>query len=179
MSIKQITLIPILALALLSCRNNKTVQQEMPLNMEVLTTNTLLEYNKQMIAIQKAEMDSFVQASADSFKMTPTGVFYSIPANTEAYKTLSTTGSVLVTYTIKLFDGTVCYNQRQELLSLSSNTNIRGVSEALEFLAIGHSSKLLVPYYLAYGLPGNDRVPSATPILIDIKVENPNHKKNQ
>lgn len=172
-NMKQITYISILAftIALLGCRNNKSVQQEIPLNMEILTSNTLLEYNKQMIAIQKAEMDSFARVSPDSFLTTPTGVYYTIPVGKD-YQTVAPNTMVTVTYNITLLDGTICYNTRQEKLGIGSNTNIRGISEALEYLAIGYPSKLLVPYYLAYGLPGNDKVPSASPILINIVVEN-------
>lgn len=162
-----------------SCANKPKQNEGIKVSYNEVTQKTLMAYNKQMIAIQKAEIDSFISHSTDSFLTTPTGVSYTLPQKKEATKMVSGDKPLLVTFTIKLLNGKTCYKERQEVITLGSNTKIRGIGEALPYLAMNCKSQIVVPFHLAYGLRGNERIPAASPLLVEIYIEKANLKKDQ
>lgn len=169
----------LIATTIFSCGNKSKRDAGVKVNYDRVAQKTLVAYNKQMIEIQSAEIDSFIKASKDTFLFTQTGVGYTLPKDQKEITPVPKDKPVIATYTIKLLNGKVCYKTQKEMLSVNGNTNIRGIGETLPFLAMNYPTQLVVPFHLAYGLPGNEKVPAATPVLIEIFLEYGNLKKDQ
>lgn len=88
---------------------------------------------------------------------------------------------ITLNYEVSLLDGTVCYTS-EELGAKIFEVGHGGVESGLEqgvlFCSLGSKARLILPPYLAYGLPGDgDRIPARSIIVYEIEVVNLTNKK--
>ncbi|MBN2682710.1 MAG: FKBP-type peptidyl-prolyl cis-trans isomerase [Bacteroidales bacterium] len=168
-------------LLFLSCSDN-TENDKKPLSTkEKQEKKEMLEKaNKGLVKIHNERIIQFAKRRKWNLTQTETGLWY------EIYKTsngvpVKTGDVVTLKYSIILLDGTLCYSS--DSLGLKSfKVGQGGVESGLEegilLLKNGDKARLVMPPYMAWGLPGDgDKIPPLSIIayileLVDVQNEN-------
>lgn len=117
--------------------------------------------------------------TANDLKILPSGVQYQIFHNGPGRIPKPTNSEVLVTYTAKLIDGTVCDSGSFKTFYVSDL--IPGWQEVLCLMSAPSYAKIYIPYTMAYGVDGskktggNFHVPPYSTMIFEIdlhEVEN-------
>ena len=113
-------------------------------------------------------------ANTDSLKVMPSGLQYKVFFDGYGRTPKPTNSEVLVTYTARLIDGTVCDSGSQKLLRVSDL--IPGWQEALCMMKGESHWQIYVPYTMAYGVDGskatggNFHIPPYSTLVFDIEL---------
>jgi FKBP-type peptidyl-prolyl cis-trans isomerase len=121
------------------------------------------------IASESASMISYCTANSINYMTHSSGILYEIiTPGTNPTPTLSS--KVLITYTGKLFDGTVFDSQSNPALTgWVLSTLVDGWKIGLPLIKKGGRIKLVIPSSLGYGCAGSGTsIPSNSPLFFDI-----------
>lgn len=79
-----------------------------------------------------------------------------------------------VNYTVKLLDGTVCYqSEKNEIKTFRiDHSDVEtGIQEGIKKMHVGDQAVLIIPSHIAHGLLGdNDKIPPLQILVIDIEL---------
>lgn len=68
-------------------------------------------------------------------------------------------------------NGAVFDTSRGKAIELEVSRQVKGLAEALATLPSGTKCKLYIPWYLAYGAKGTDKIPPYSALVYDIEIE--------
>ncbi len=162
-------LIAFLLLIISSCQSDEKKPVEVQWSKE-----KSMELNKRIALEEKIAIKLFLaQHSAWKMIETGTGLQYYIYENGTGETPHE--GSVVdVEYSIKMLDGTLCYeNEKDEVIEIViDHSQVEtGVQEGLKKMRVGDKAQFIIPSHLAHGLTGDlDKIKPLSPIVVDIKL---------
>ena len=136
------------------------------------SAKNLITLKKENIQEQDSTIKAYLAHRKDLImKESKSGLRYKIYENGKKVKAESG-DSASVKLRIKLLDGTFCYQTDSKELDqfLIDRNNIEsGINEAVQYMHLGDSAKLIIPSHLAHGLLGDrDKIPPLSTLLVDI-----------
>lgn len=137
------------------------------------TKNELVEENKRNHQVEIAAIKTFIDTSNWPMQETRTGLHYWIyePGNGESAKK---DDHVLITYTISLLDGTICYKtdtENAKEIHIGHGQIETGLHEALQLMHAGDKARFIFPSHLAFGLTGDSqKIPQRASLVYDIQL---------
>lgn len=125
--------------------------------------------NEVMIRKEDSLIQDFVNKQKVPFIKNENGVWY--------HKAIETTNDSLINDTCVQFYYK-CYTFSSDfIVSEKISVNIGkkeipvGLEDGIKMMRKGEKMKLIVPWYLAYGMKGKDNIPPYTSLIYDIRVE--------
>jgi FKBP-type peptidyl-prolyl cis-trans isomerase FkpA len=137
------------------------------------------QVNKDLIPSQRMyiqqetdEINQYIKAHQYPMLATGTGIHYMIYEHGQS-KDLAKVGNyVQIAYTIKLLDGTLCYDSKndgpREFLVGKDDVET-GIHQAVQLMHLGDKGLFILPSYLAQGIAGDrDKIPPGAVVVYDI-----------
>ncbi|MGM0532634.1 MAG: FKBP-type peptidyl-prolyl cis-trans isomerase [Bacteroidota bacterium] len=138
-----------------------------------VTTDDLIEANRNLVNQEQGEIKEYVKEEGLEMEKTGTGLWYKISESGEG-DAIQTGDVVELDYTVRLLDGTLCYdseNRGPKSFKVGKGNVESGLQQGILFLKKGAKAKFIMPPHLAHGLVGDDdRIPSRAIIIYDIEV---------
>ncbi len=159
-----------LALALISssCENE---QRQQP---RTYTQEELFDANRKMVSSESDLIDAFIAKNGWEMEKTATGLRYDIyhdstgkPPTAEMIATISYSAYLLDSTRINATDQMTLQQFR-----IGRDDVISGLHEAVMLLSAGDSARIILPAYLAYGLTGDNNIPSNAALFYDLTLVN-------
>ncbi|WP_444820497.1 FKBP-type peptidyl-prolyl cis-trans isomerase [Thermophagus sp. OGC60D27] len=140
---------------------------------------TYININRKLVEREQETIEKFVVENQLDMKSTGTGLWYRIddPGTGELIRK----GEVVsLEYTIKLLDGTLCYDSEElgpkEFLVGRGGVEA-GLEEGILMLKEGARASFIMPPHLAHGLIGDDgKIPSRAILLYNVEVVDVKHQ---
>jgi len=133
------------------------------------TEQSLIEMNKAMTLREDSLIQEFINKQSVVFRKIPSGIWYRIQKTTklDSIKNDSIISFSYIVYSlegVKLKEG-IKTNQfnKKELPA--------GLEEGLKLMRKGESARIIIPWYLAYGMQGNEEIPPYTSIIYDVSCD--------
>jgi FKBP-type peptidyl-prolyl cis-trans isomerase len=135
------------------------------------TRKELVEENKRNHQEEIVAIKKFIATSAWPMQETSTGLHYWIYEPGKGKKA-EKDDRVIITYTISLLDGTLCYQTDSESakeIHIGHGSIETGMHEALQLMHAGDKARFIFPSHLAFGLTGDSqKIPQRATLLYDI-----------
>jgi len=129
---------------------------------------TLLDINKTLTVREDSILQEYAKAKPD-FKKSELGFWYKIN-NLNANPLLKKNDSFRCKIDIFLLNGRRIQAD-EKVIVLGKKQLIRGLEEGLKLMRRGESATFIFPWYLAYGMKGDDKlIPSYTSLIYQIEV---------
>ncbi|MBK3518103.1 FKBP-type peptidyl-prolyl cis-trans isomerase [Carboxylicivirga marina] len=138
-----------------------------------VTKDMLLEMNRQMVNTEQEVIQKYIEDNGLDMQKSETGYYYQIttPSNADSIRIGD---GVVLAYTTRLLDGTICYSSATEGLmnfTVGKAQVEAGLEQFVQVLGQGAIAKLILPPYLAHGLAGDDnKIPKLAILMMDIEV---------
>ncbi len=161
-------LITFLAITLLSASCDRRAKRPP----KTYTQDELIELNRQKVGLETDLIDAFVEKSGWAMIKTPTGLRYDIygasPGEVGRKGMVAT-----ITFKAYLLDSTVVEStdiSAPRQFRIGESDVVSGLHEVMTLLSKGDSARVIIPSYLAYGLTGDEKIPSNAALLYDLQV---------
>jgi FKBP-type peptidyl-prolyl cis-trans isomerase len=126
--------------------------------------------NKEFAALEKEEVNHYIDSLGLDMKETPLGIRYRIIQ--EGNGDIPEKGNtVTVNYSIRALDGDICRQLRNKTktIIIGKGEIERGIEESVLLLSVNGKGEFIVPSYLAYGVSGlKGCVPPWTAVICEI-----------
>jgi len=138
------------------------------------------EVNKELIPSQKMyikqetdEINQYINVHKYNMQTTGTGIHYMIYSQGKGV--VPQGGEyVQIAYTIKLLDGTLCYDSKTDgprEFRVDKDDVESGVHQAVQLMHLGDKGLFIIPSYLAHGIAGDrDKIPPGAVVVYDISL---------
>lgn len=157
---------------LYSCLRDTPEQNE---KVPAIDEETLISTNRYIIQKEVERIGNYVERRGWDMDTTKSGLWYKIikkGAGPDAVKGKIAT----IEYEISLLDGTVCYSSEQSGLkqfAIGSGGVESGLEEGILLLNEGAEAIFILPPYLAYGIPGDQKkIPPNASLVYNLKLKN-------
>lgn len=160
-------------LLLISCKGKEKDHVPPAINGGERKKETMMEINKYLVKKDSEIIESYVNRVGWDMTETESGLWYEIYENGEG-KEAKTGMQATISYTIKLLDGTVCYEVTKEnpkSFLVGQGGVESGLEEGILLLQEGDKARFIMPPHLAHGLIGDDdKIPSRATIIYDLSL---------
>jgi FKBP-type peptidyl-prolyl cis-trans isomerase len=145
-------LIAVFALTM-SCKNRpresfKTLKEE-----ELMQSNALIEWNKELVAEHDRFLQRIVNTLPGTWSKTENGIYYRYSDTDSAVFTLDENDKVTLNYRLKLMNDSVV-ERAQISVVVDKNELPSGFNYGIKLARNVGRVELIVPFYLAYGVKG-------------------------
>ena len=130
----------------------------------------LLNINQAIINMEDSLLFQYVSTIDSVFQRSDIGLWYRISARTNNVQ-LSEKSIATISYQLFLLEGTLLTEEKQTV-EIGKKQIPKGLEEGLKLMRKGETATLIVPWYLAYGIKGNNIVPPYTSVIFAVKIEN-------
>jgi FKBP-type peptidyl-prolyl cis-trans isomerase len=118
------------------------------------------------------EINQYIKVHQYPMLTTGTGIHYMIYEHGQG-KDLTKVGNyVQIAYTIKLLDGTLCYDSKKDgprEFLVGKDDVETGIHQAVQLMHLGDKGLFILPSYLAQGIAGDrDKIPPGAVVVYDI-----------
>jgi FKBP-type peptidyl-prolyl cis-trans isomerase len=135
--------------------------------------DSAVKYNREIVRTEMQEMDDYAARHHWTMKSTSSGLLYQIYQ--EGKGPMPVAGDMVsVRYSMNLLNGDLVGKPGTVTLlefEIGKRQVIRGLEEGILKMNAGSRARLIVPSHLAYGLLGEEAVPSGSAIVIDVGLE--------
>lgn len=165
----------ILFIIVVSCENatDKAKKKNLIINQDTLSEK-LITVNKDAVLIEDNIIDQYLKRSNLGMKKSETGLRYNIKG--EGGKQVEIGDKINLEYKVYLLNGELVYDSNKHgnmQFELGKSDIEPGLHEALLMMKFGQEATLILPYYLAQGLTGdNEKIPPKSSIIYKIKILN-------
>ena len=153
-----------------SCFRNSPEQNK---KVPAIDEETLLSTNRYIIQKEVERIGNYVERRGWDMDKTKSGLWYKIikkGTGPDAVKGKIAT----IEYEISLLDGTICYSSEQTGLkqfAIGSGGVESGLEEGILLLNEGAEAIFILPPYLAYGIPGDQKkIPPNASLVYNLKL---------
>lgn len=158
----------LLLLVLIGCKN-EVVKEEPKWTQEDSTT-----LNRELAAQEAIDIQLFVERQRNlDFDTTGSGLQIAL-VNDSVGANAVPGQKAYVHFRMTMLDGTVCYENTATDLNgfkVDRSEVESGIQEAIKYMSVGDSARVIVPSHLGHGLTGDMRkIPPLTPLVIDLKL---------
>ena len=156
-------------LSIFSCKEDKSEEE----TMFIPSAEETADMNKNWNLEEQEIINQFVERKGWEMNTTESGLKYLIykEGNGEKAKTGM---RAMVQYSITLLDGTEVYSSEeigpQPFLIDRDNVEM-GLHEGITYMKVGDRAKMIIPYFLAHGLMGDQaEIPPLASLIFDIRL---------
>lgn len=129
----------------------------------------MLTLNRELALKEDSMLQDFAGNNEVELKKTEFGFWYNIE-NEYKGEHLKEKDNCRIRYKMRLLDGTLLEENEIEF-TIGKKEIIVGLEEGLKLLRKGESATFVIPWYLAYGMKGNDvLVPPYTSLVYEVEV---------
>jgi FKBP-type peptidyl-prolyl cis-trans isomerase len=161
----------ILFCSLLSCRNDKQADKQIPTPEELKVP--LLDANKTYVKQEADEIDQYIRQRNWNMISTGTGLKYMIYKQAEG-EPAAAGNYARVNYKISLLNGTECYSSKKDgpkEFLIDQDHVESGLHEGIKYMKVGEKAILIIPSHLAHGLMGDEnKIPPRSTVVFDIEL---------
>jgi FKBP-type peptidyl-prolyl cis-trans isomerase FkpA len=133
-----------------------------------------MEANQQLMQKENDDMDYYAKSHQLNFFRTASGIRYFVYKPSEKGDSIRDEMQISMDFEIKLLDGTLCYNSKDEgrrTFVVGHDDLESGIHKGVQYLKRGDKAILLIPSPLAHGLLGDfKKIPPQMPIVCDISI---------
>lgn len=141
-------------------------------------TEPLIDANKRILQKENERIEAYWKRREWNMQQTKTGLWLEIYEHGTGKK-VAAEKFVTLNYTTHLLDGTLCYSSEkdgQKKFKVGTGNVEAGLEEAVLLLKTGDKARIIIPYYQAYGLIGDEkRIPAKASLVYDIEVVEVSH----
>jgi FKBP-type peptidyl-prolyl cis-trans isomerase FkpA len=131
---------------------------------------TLLAINENLAAREDSMLEVYVSKKDKELRKAELGFWYKVVRKVSSIK-IDDKENCSFSYTLLLLNGKEVDKGRKQVV-LGKKQIITGLEEGLKLIHHGDSAIFLIPWYLGYGMKGNESlVPAYTSIIYKIKVD--------
>ncbi|HRS53854.1 MAG TPA: FKBP-type peptidyl-prolyl cis-trans isomerase [Bacteroidales bacterium] len=172
----------LICILLISCNNNKNELSQQKNKDKFDLKSSLENANKYLNKVEEIEINDYIKRYDWQMNETPTGLRYMIYYKSKSNIKPEKGSIVKINYTLSLINGVVCYTSDStgpKTFELGKAQVERGLEEGIKFLNVGDKAKLIIPSYLAYGLPGDlNKIPKRATLIYDVELLEVKKTKN-
>jgi FKBP-type peptidyl-prolyl cis-trans isomerase FkpA len=165
----------ILLLSALGCQREKAPRAQS----RKFSSEDLVKVNKYLVKKDQMLISNFVERHSYKMQHTESGLWYGISGTADGTKKVIKSEKglyALISYKVKLIDGTSCYSSdslglKQFLIGKGGVE--AGLEEGILKFSSGDSGLLILPPHLAYGLVGDgQKIPGRSILLYEVRLLN-------
>lgn len=128
----------------------------------------LLEINQNLAVKEDSVLKAYVQHDT-SFKKNELGFWYKI-SNSDKHNLIKNKTNCIFTCKLMLLNGKVLQVDEKNII-IGKRQVVTGLEEGLKLMHKGESATFIIPWYLGYGMKGNEPlVPPYTTLIYQIKL---------
>jgi FKBP-type peptidyl-prolyl cis-trans isomerase FkpA len=131
--------------------------------------------NQQLLRKENDELEAYARAHRFPVVTTASGIKLYVYHHSEKGDSIRAGSQVVMSYTVSLPDGTVCYSSDAEgkrRFEVEHEDIESGIHRGLQYLKRGDKAILLIPSYLAHGLMGDmKKIPPQSPVIYNLQVD--------
>lgn len=160
----------IVVLSLLSCAKQKP---QLPSNKQQQGDSAVLlmqELHRELIQQEELALKQFAESELPDMTQSEHGFYYRIERENPSGATPA--DAITISYYIMDLSGNQLFTQEESYFRFGKKELPFGLEEALKVMKTGETATFLIPWYLAYGQTGNDKVPPLTSLLVEMKILN-------
>jgi FKBP-type peptidyl-prolyl cis-trans isomerase FkpA len=151
---------------------------DQPQDDNILPPPNTQQINKELIPSQikyikqeTDEINQYIKVHAYTMLSTPTGIRFMIYEHGKG--DFAKVGNyVQIAYSIKLLDGTLCYDSKKDgprEFRVGKDDVESGVHQSVQLMQVGDKGLFIIPSYLAQGIAGDrDKIPPSAVVIYDI-----------
>ena len=129
----------------------------------------LLNINQAIINKEDSLLFQYISTTDSIFQRSEIGFWYRISNQTNNAQ-LTEKSTTIISYQLFLLDETLLAEEKQTV-EIGKKQIPTGLEEGLKLMRKGETATLVVPWYLAYGIKGNNIVPPYTSVIFVVKIE--------
>ena len=152
-----------------SCNEEKPKDE----TMLVPSKNETADMNKSWNQEEQEIINQFVERKGWEMTKTESGLRYLIYKNGVGEKA-EPGMSAMIDYTITLLDGSEVYSTEEtgpQPFRIERDNVEAGLHEGITYMKVGDKAKMIIPYYLAHGLLGDQlNIPPLASLVFDIRL---------
>ncbi len=134
---------------------------------------TLLRTNRYLVEKDEERIRRFAERHGWQMTRSNTGLWYQIYEHGTGLR-VAEGKKVTIGYEVRLLDGTLCYSSKEKgpKTFITGHGSVeRGLEEGILLMRQGDKAHLILPPFLAYGVPGDRKmIPPRSVIVYDIEV---------
>lgn len=131
---------------------------------------SLLTINQDLIHKEDSLLEIYVKSKNETFKRSEIGFWYkkNDSGNGNGIKNKAACN---FTYKLSFLDGKVIENGRKSVI-IGKKQLVTGLEEGLKLLHKGDIATFIIPWYLGYGMKGNEHIPPYTSLRYEVRIGN-------
>lgn len=133
------------------------------------TTINLRTMNEVLTQKEDSVLEDLVKKQTVTYNKTSSGIWYHKEVETKN-DSLVNFQEVIVNYDLCTIDGAKIKNENIKVEFGKKQVTL-GMEEGLKLMRKGEKIKLIVPWYLGYGMKGKDNIPSYTSLVYEISTQ--------
>ncbi len=153
---------------------NACRQTEEPSQRRTVSQETLLKANQYLAEKDDERIKRFIERHGWKMTRSPRGYWYEIWHHGDGPR-VSEGKEVVLEYTLRLLDGSKCYTSAEKgplTFTVGHGQVVAGLDQAVRLLRQGDKARIILPPFLAYGVPGDrDKVPPRSVIVYELQVK--------
>jgi len=130
---------------------------------------SLLTINKDLIHKEDSLLEIYVKSKNETFKRSELGFWYKIDESGTGVG-IENKASYNFWYKLSILNGKEIENSKKTVV-IGKKQLVIGLEEGLKLLHKGDSATFIIPWYLGYGMKGNENVPPYTSLRYEVKID--------
>lgn len=124
--------------------------------------------NEKLISGEDSVIQHYVDTNALDFKKSNSGLWYKIYNFKNKSNTPSEGEKCQIDYQVFSLQNKLLFNETKSII-IGKKQIINGLEETLLLLSQGDSAVVLIPWYMGYGMKGNQYIPPYTSVVVHVK----------
>jgi len=124
--------------------------------------------NEKLISGEDSIIQVFVEKSSVDFEKSPSGLWYNISKLSTNEDKAQHGQNCRIDYRVYSFDNLLLFNETKNFV-VGKKQLINGLEEVFLQLSRGDSAVAVVPWYIGYGMKGNQDIPPYTSVVVRVK----------
>lgn len=125
--------------------------------------------NEKLIQGEDSIVFNYIRTSKIEFKKTSSGLWYKIYEVSKNQEKPKPSETCNISYKVNSFDNALLFNETKNIV-IGKKQIINGIEEALLLMNRGDSAVLVVPWYIGYGMKGNENIAPYTSIVVRLQL---------
>ncbi|MFZ4581620.1 MAG: FKBP-type peptidyl-prolyl cis-trans isomerase [Paludibacter sp.] len=164
---KKIQFIIFIGLAI-SCTNRAP---QLPANKSIASDSigiAIQTANQRLIEGEDSIIANYISTRTEKFKKTSSGLWIYSEKTTQTNKLNNGTNCKIRYSVYSLSDKLL--DKKTEIIVIGKKQVVNGIEEALLLMTNHNSAVLVLPWYLGYGMKGNENVPPYTTVVVKLEI---------
>lgn len=124
--------------------------------------------NQRLITGEDSIIASYVSTRTEKFQKTSSGLWIYSEKTAKTTK-LKNGDNCKIKYSIYSYTDSLLY-QKTEFIIIGKKQVVNGIEEAILLMNNSDSAILILPWYLGYGMKGNENVPPYTSVVVKLEI---------